>query len=130
MAEGWTRLLKGNQIDPFSAGVQMRGLDPLAVKVMEEVGVDIRGHVSKTVHDLPVIDFDCVVTLCGHAQETCPVFPGKTKITHIGLDEPPKLAEGAETEEEALPHYRRVRDEIRAFVEGLPECLASKDPPS
>ncbi len=120
MAEGWARALKGSQIEAFSAGIEARGLDPRAVKVMAEAGVDISGHRSKTVADLPTKDFDYVVTVCDHARESCPLFPGKTKVVHVGFDDPPRLARDAQTEEEALAHYRRVRDEIKAFVETLP----------
>jgi len=127
MAEGWARHLKGDEIEAFSAGIETHGLNLLAVEVMAEAGVDISGHSSKTVADLPVTDFDYVITVCGRAHETCPVFPGKAKVIHVGFDDPPKLAEGAKSEEDALAHYRRVRDEIRAFVEGLPERLASKE---
>ena len=123
MAEGWVRHLKGNIIEPYSAGIEKHGLNPLAVKVMAEVGVDIHRQKSKVVADLPTMEFDYVVTVCGHAHETCPYFPGKAKVIHIGFDDPPKLAESAETEEEALTHYRRVRDEIRAFVKTFPDGL-------
>ncbi len=123
MAEGWVRHLKGNIIEPYSAGIGKHGLNPLAVKVMAEVGVDIHRQKSKVVADLPTMEFDYVVTVCGHAHETCPYFPGKAKVIHIGFDDPPKLAESAETEEEALTHYRRVRDEIRAFVKTFPDGL-------
>ena len=120
MAEGWAKALKGDRIEAFSAGIETHGLNPRAVKVMAEAGVDISEHVSKTVEDLGDIEFDYVVTVCGHAHETCPVFPGRATVIHQGFDDPPKLAEGAATEEEALSHYRRVRDEIRAFVQDLP----------
>jgi arsenate reductase len=123
MAEGWTRHMKGGSIEPFSAGIVKRGLDPRAVKVMAEAGVDIRGQASKTVSELPVTDFDFVVTVCGHANETCPHFPGGAVRIHVGFDDPPVLAEGARTEEEALGYYRRVRDQIRAYVETLPGAL-------
>ena len=123
MAEGWARALKGDAIDAYSAGITTHGLNPRAVKVMAEAGVDISGHVSKTVADLGGATFDCVVTVCGHAHETCPIFPGKTRVIHVGFDDPPRLAEGARTEEEALAHYRRVRDQIKAFVEKLPGVL-------
>ena len=126
MAEGWTRALKGDQIDAFSAGIETHGLNPRAVKVMAEAGVDISGHKSKTVADLPAKEFDYVVTVCDHAHESCPLFPGKTKVVHVGFDDPPRLAKEAKTEEAALVHYRRVRDEIRAFVETLPEGLKSR----
>ena len=90
---------------------------------MAEAGVDISGHRSKHVRELSDVAFDYVVTVCGNAQESCPVFPGKTKVVHVGFDDPPRLAKEARTEEEALNHYRRVRDEIRKFVETLPESL-------
>jgi arsenate reductase len=123
MAEGWARALKGDLIDAHSAGIETHGLNLNAVKVMAEAGVAISTHRSKNIKELMDIDFDYVVTVCGHAHETCPYFPGKAKIVHIGFDDPPKLAESAETEEEALGHYRRVRDEIRSFVETLPDGL-------
>ena len=123
MAEGWARHLKSNEIEAYSAGIEKHGLNPLAVKVMAEAGVDISGHVSKTIDELPEQDFDYVITLCGHANETCPFFPGGTKRIHAGFDDPPVLAKGACTEEEAMAHYRRVRDEIRAYVETLPDAL-------
>ena len=123
MAEGWTRCLKGDVIEPYSAGIEKHGLNPLAVKAMAETGVDISCHESKVISELPKMNFDFVVTLCGHAHETCPYFPGKVKIVHVGFDDPPMLAEGAKTEEEAMAHYRRVRDEIQAFVETLLDGL-------
>ena len=122
MAEGWARHLKGDVIEAYSAGIEKHGLNSLAVKVMAEAGVDISGQTSKTVEELPVQQFDYVVTLCGHANETCPYFPGR-KI-HKGFDDPPKLAAGATNEEEAMGHYRRVRDEIRDFILTLPEALS------
>ena len=123
MAEGWARHLRGDVIDAHSAGVEPHGMNPLAVRVMKEAGVDISGHRSKHVDELRGVPFDYVVTVCGHANETCPVFPGKTKVVHVGFDDPPQLAKGAKTEAEALNHYRRVRDEIRAFVQTLPQSL-------
>ena len=123
MAEGWARRLKADLIEPYSAGFEARGLDARAVEVMAEAGVDISGHQSKTVAGLPARDFDCVVTVCGRADEHCPAFPGKARVLHAGFDDPPALAAGARTEEEALAHYRRVRDEIRDFVERLPGAL-------
>lgn len=90
---------------------------------MAEAGMDISHHESKVVSELPTMDFDYVVTVCGNAHETCPYFPGKAKIVHVGFDDPPKLAAGAKTEEETMAHYRRVRDGIRAYVETLPDGL-------
>jgi len=123
MAEGWAKALKGDQIEPYSAGIETHGLNSSAVKVMAEAGVDISGQRSKNVGELSGIEFDYVITVCAHASEHCPRFPGKAKVVHVGFDDPPKLAREAQSEEEALGHYRRVRDEIRAFVQGLPETL-------
>ncbi|MEJ5311681.1 MAG: arsenate reductase ArsC [Anaerolineae bacterium] len=128
MAEGWARHLKGDEIEVYSAGIETHGLNPNAVKVMAEAGVDISGHRSKHVSEVMHIPFDYVITVCGHAQENCPVFPGRAVVIHHGFDDPPKLAASAKTEEEALSHYRRVRDEIRAFVETLPEALTQHTP--
>ena len=126
MAEGWTRALKSDAIEPYSAGIETHGLNPNAVKVMAEAGVDISGHRSQNVQDLMDVPLDYVVTVCGHANETCPMFPGKAKVVHVGFDDPPRLAEAAETDEEALDCYRRVRDEIKAYVETLPESLSTQ----
>ena len=126
MAEGWVRHLRGDVIEPYSAGIETHGLNPHAVKVMAEAGVDISGHRSKNVAELKDVPFDYVITVCGHAQENCPIFPGKAKLLHVGFDDPPRLAKTARTEEEALSHYRRVRDEIKAFVMRLPESLSNK----
>ncbi|AOY59712.1 MULTISPECIES: arsenate reductase ArsC [Desulfococcus] len=123
MAEGWVKHLKSGEIEAFSAGIEKHGLNPRAVNVMAEAGVDISGQLSKTVEELPHRRFDVVITLCGHANETCPFFHGPTKRIHAGFDDPPALAENAPTEKAALAHYRRVRDEIRLFVEGLPGTL-------
>jgi arsenate reductase len=123
MAEGWARHLKGRVIEAYSAGIETHGLNPNAVKVMAEVGVDISRHHSKRVDEVKDIAFDFVVTVCDHAHESCPLFPGKIQVEHMGFDDPPRLALTAKTEEEALDCYRRVRDEIRAFVETLPDAL-------
>jgi arsenate reductase len=123
MAEGWARKLKAREIEAYSAGVDPKAVNPRAMKVMAEAGAPINRQSSKHVKTLAHISFDYVVTVCGHAKESCPVFPGKTKVVHVGFDDPPTLAKEAKSEEEALGHYRRVRDEIRAFVEGLPEGL-------
>ena len=128
MAEGWTRALRGDRIDVWSAGVETHGLNPRAVRVMSEAGIDITGHRSERVDDLLEIPFDHVITVCGNAAESCPVFPGPTTVTHHGFDDPPALARDASNEEEALAHYRRVRDEIRAYVLTLPESLEDPEP--
>jgi len=123
MAEGWARQLKGDALDAYSAGLETHGLNPNAVKVMAEAGVDISGQKSKTLDALATIEFDYVVTVCDHAHESCPFFPGKAKVVHVGFDDPPQLAKAAKTEAEALDCYRRVRDEIRDFVSGLPDSF-------
>ncbi|HRY29015.1 MAG TPA: arsenate reductase ArsC [Elusimicrobiota bacterium] len=123
MAEGWARHLKGAEIEPYSAGIEIHGMDPRAVEVMTEAGVDIAGQRPKNVRDLEGIAFDYVVTVCGHAQEHCPLFPGKTRVLHVGFNDPPRLAANARSPEEALSHYRRVRDEIKRFVMKLPKAL-------
>ncbi len=123
MAEGWCRHLKGDIIDAYSAGIETHGLNPNAVAVMAEAGVDISKQHSKRLDQVKHIDFDYVVTVCAHANENCPMFPGKANVVHVGFDDPPTLAKAARTEEEALDIYRRVRDEIRAFVAELPEQL-------
>jgi arsenate reductase len=123
MAEGWAKKLKGEVIDAYSAGVEPHGMNPRAVRVMAEAGVDLSGHYSKHLDELKAVTFDFVVTVCDHANETCPVFSGKTRRIHVGFDDPPRLAKDAKSEEEALGHYRRVRDEIRRFVENLNEFL-------
>ncbi|MEM0983410.1 MAG: arsenate reductase ArsC [Planctomycetota bacterium] len=130
MAEGWARHLKGDRIAAYSAGTVAKGLNPNAVKAMREAGVDITNQTSQTLDDaLAEInaagnELDHVVTVCGHAHETCPMFPGKTKVTNVGFDDPPEIAKNAATDEEAMTHYRRVRDEIKAFIETLPGALS------
>jgi arsenate reductase len=123
MAEGWARALKSDVIEAYSAGIETHGLNPNAVKVMAEVGVDILGQTSKNVNTLMAVPFDYVVTVCGHANENCPFFPGSAKVVHVGFEDPPALAKLVVGDEEKLNCYRRVRDEIRRFVETLPEAL-------
>ncbi|MGA2679387.1 MAG: arsenate reductase ArsC [Sedimentisphaerales bacterium] len=123
MAEGWARKLKSASIEPYSAGIEPHGLDPIAVRVMAEVGVDISNNRSKHLDGLKDVNFDFVITICDHAHEHCPIFPGKTKVVHFGFDDPPRLAKQAATEQEVLGIYRKVRDEIKVFVEHLPDNL-------
>lgn len=123
MAEGWTRILKGELVEAYSAGVDPRGVDPRAIKAMAEAGVDISGQESKDVDTLEDMEFDYVITLCDNAHQACPVFPARTRVMHVGFDDPPRIAAGSQTDEEAMVHYRRVRDEIKAFVEQLPNIL-------
>jgi arsenate reductase len=123
MAEGWARHLMGASIVAYSAGTSPHGMNPRAIQVMRESGVDISSQSSKHIDSLSNIHFDWVITVCGSANEACPVFPNATHKMHAGFDDPPGLAEGASSEEEALRPYRRVRDEIRDFMKQLPEYL-------
>ena len=123
MAEGWARKLRGDEVNAYSAGVDPHGMNQRAVAVMREAGVDISGHHSKHLDELKDTHFDFVITVCDQAHEACPLFPGETKVLHVAFEDPPRLAKDAKTEEEALGHYRRVRDEIRAFIERLHESI-------
>ena len=129
MGEAWCRALHGGRYEAYSAGTIAKGLNPKMVQVMKEVGIDPTLHqTSKTLHSVLAagVQLDVVVTVCGHAHETCPLFPGdKTRIVHAGFEDPPELEKSAATAEEALGHYRRVRDQIRDFVAGLPGTLPS-----
>ena len=127
MAEGWARALKSDLIEPYSAGIETHGMNANAVKVMAEAGVDISDQYSKNISELLDVPLDYVVTVCGHAHETCPVFPAAAKVVHVGFPDPPALARQASTPQEALDCYRRVRDQIRAFVATLPEGLTTRE---
>ena len=123
MAEGWTHALKDDRIEVYSAGLETHGLNPSAVKVMAEAGVDISNQKSQHLDEFMDLDLDVVVTVCDHAHETCPLFPGRAKVIHHSFDDPPKLSPPDAPEEVRLDGFRRVRDEIKAFVETLPEAL-------
>ena len=123
MAEGWARYLKKDQLQPSSAGIEKHGLDPLAVKVMAESGVDISKQKSKLISELKERDFDYVVTICNDANQKCPVFPGKAKRIHHAFDDPAKIAKKLTHQEEILNLYRRVRDEIKEFIIKMPGNL-------
>ena len=127
MAEGFTKHLKSDIFEVYSAGIETHGLNPNAVKVMQEAGVDISDQKSQNIAEFAEIEIDYVVTVCGHAHETCPVFPAKSKVIHVGFDDPPKLAadlkEKGESEQAQLDCYRKVRDDIKEFVLSLPGCL-------
>lgn len=127
MAEAWTRVLKGESFDPYSGGIEPRGVDPLAIEAMREVEIDISNQRSKDLDTFQDMEFDYVITLCSHAQEACPFFPAKTSLVHHGFDDPPALAYQEDNKENALKHYRRVRDEIKLFVEGFPETLQTEE---
>jgi arsenate reductase (thioredoxin) len=123
MCEAWVRHLKPDIFDPFSAGITKTRVDPYAIKVMAEAGIDMTNHYSKTLDALKDHDFEYVITVCDNARESCPLFLGESKVMHFGFDDPPQLAKEVQTEEEILAIYRRVRDEIRRFVDELPNLL-------
>ena len=123
MAEAWTRHLKGEVIDVYSAGIETHGLNPNAVKVMAEVGVDMSAQQSQNVDEFVELEFDYVVAVCGHANESRPVFAGEAKVVFEGFDDPPKMAANLHEEEQKLDCYRQVRDQIKDYVLGLPEVL-------
>jgi arsenate reductase len=123
MAEGWARHLRGAVLEACSAGIEKHGMNPYAVQVMAEAGVDLRPQFSKQLAELAPLDFDYVVTVCGHAHEHCPTFPARAKVMHVGFDDPPALTRDLPDGEAKLAVYRRVRDEIRQFIETLPEGL-------
>ena len=125
MAEGWARHLEGQRVEASSAGIEARGLDPRAVRVMREAGIDIASQRSTSLDELDLEGFDWVVTVCSDADQRCPALGGSTRRIHAGFDDPPRLAAAAATEEAALAHYRRVRDEIRRLVETLPQRIGA-----
>lgn len=123
MAEGWAKKLKSEIITAYSAGIETHGLNPNAVKVMKEVGVDISQNKSQHVEELKNIDFDYVITVCGHANENCPIIFTDAKVIHVGFDDPPKMAEKLNKQEDQLNCYKKVRDEIKSFIKTLPDSL-------
>ncbi len=129
MAEGWARHLHGEKLDALSAGTHPAGIDPRAVIVMAESGVEIGGQRCEHLQVHAGRRIDLLVTVCDRAQEACPVHPSAARALHHGFPDPPALAAEAESEEEALEHYRRVRDEIRDFVSGLPACFENLTDP-
>lgn len=120
MAEGFAKNLRGDEFEVYSAGIETHGLNPNAVKVMAEAGIDITGQKSQNISELLDLDIDVVYTVCGHAHETCPVFPGGAEIVHVPFPDPPALAaqlkEQGKSEDEQLEPYRKVRDMIKDFI--------------
>lgn len=125
MAEGFGKNFFADKFDIYSAGIEKHGMNPRAMKVMSEKGIELTHHWSKTLSDLGTIAFDYVFTVCGHANENCPVFLGQAKVIHVGFDDPPKLAIGLSDEEKILDQYRRVRDEIETFIKNLENHLVA-----
>ncbi len=120
MAEGWANHLKSDVIEAYSAGIRPIGVSAKAIKVMAEAGVDISNHTSKHIEQLRGIDFDYVITLCDNAAESCPVFDHKIKVIHKPFTDP-YFASG--TEQEVLTVFKKVRDDIKAYIKTLPKGL-------
>ena len=116
MAEGWGNKLSNGIATFRSAGVEAHGKNPKAIQVMEEAGVDISGQESTKVDDEMISWADLVITVCGHADEVCPSLPPSVEKRHVPFDDP---AKATGTEDEILEEFRRVRDEIRAYLEKL-----------
>ena len=130
MAEGWVQLLRPDTLRPFSAGVEPKPhVDPLAVQVMKEAGVDIAFQETHRVSAFLTHDIDAAILVCDEAAYACPTFAPQVRTIRHTFDDPPRLAAGQD-EEARLAVYRRVRDEIRAYVAQLPELLGSADPAS
>jgi len=123
IAEGWARHLKGNVIEAYSAGIRPIDVSSRAIRAMAEAGVDTSMQKSKHVDEFSGIDFDYVVTLCDNAAESCPVFSGKARIVHKPFEDP-YFASGSE--EQIMATFRKVRDDIRTFIETLPGSLEGK----
>ena len=123
MAEGWARYLHRDIFEPYSAGTEIHGMNQNAIRVMTEAGIDISSHHSKNVEEVQNIPFDVIITVCDHAHENCPFFPGSAKRIHAGFDDPPRLAQSINDPEKKLDCYRKVRDEIRDFIAQLPDAL-------
>ena len=120
MAHGLANSLLSDQFISYSAGIESHGLNPSAIKVMNEIGIDISEHKSQTLDEFDTKQFDYVVAVCEHAASNCPVFPDQTNVIVHQFDDPPKLAKQAITADEALSHYRNVRDEIKSWITTLP----------
>ena len=113
MAEGLVNADLGERFQAFSAGTVATAVNPLAVRVLAEIGIDISGHYSKTLEAFTGQEFDQVITLCGSANERCPLYFGGVRRAHLGFDDP---SGGTGTDEELLPEFRRVRDQIRREI--------------
>ena len=127
MAHGFANSLLGDEFQSYSAGIESHGLNPSAVKVMGEIGIDISNYQSQTLDEFDTEKFDHVIAVCEHAASNCPTFPAQTNVIVHQFDDPPKLAKQAKSEEEALSYYRRVRDEIQSWIKGLPSHINHKE---
>ena len=122
MAEGFLRALAGDRFEAASAGTEATRVHPLAIRVMDEVGIDLGRHSSKTFDQFLAQPWDCVITVCDNASERCPIFPTRTTRLHWSFEDP---SAAAGSEEEKLQTFRRIRDEILAKIRywiSLPEA--------
>lgn len=116
MAEGWLRRFGEGKLEVHSAGIEAHGLNPRAVAVMKEAGVDISSHTSKTIDAVEALDFDVVITVCDNARERCPYFPAKAMKLHHDFPDP---ARAVGSEEEIMETFRSVRDQIKHYCQAL-----------
>lgn len=123
MAEAFMEKYHGDRYQAFSAGTNPSEVKPRAIKVLQEKGLDISKNSSKHISELPFTTADYVITVCDDAMENCPFFPATKKALHHSFDDPPALEKDEESEVEKLHHYRRVRDEIEAYIRQLPDLL-------
>lgn len=121
MAEGILRHLAGDRFEVASAGTKPSSVNPTAIEVMKEIGIDISGYRSKHLDELRGQYFDLVITVCDHAKDACPVFPGGVKQLHWGFPDPPH---SREVNEKVLAEFRRVRDMIHEKFKRLAESKA------
>ncbi len=124
IAEGLARYLKANSIDAYSAGIRPIGVSSRVIKVMSEEGMDISMQQSQHLDEFSEIDFDYVITLCDNAAENCPVFTGKAKVLHRPFEDP-YFASGSE--EDIMETFRKVRNEIKIFIEAMPDNLKGSE---
>ena len=122
MAEGLAKASLGDRFNFYSAGTRKQGMNPHGITVMKEIHIDLKGHYSKTLEELQDVTMDLVFTVCADAFETCPVFHG-AKVIHVGFDDPSRLTSELADQAQILEVYRRVRDEIKAFVDELEQRI-------
>ena len=116
MAEGYIRHFGGNRVNVFSAGIETHGVNPKAIEVMEEDGIDISSHTSNNVNEYLDLQFDTILTVCDHAREKCPYIPGKSLRLHYDFPDP---AKATGSEEEIMKAFRITRDMIKAYIRDM-----------
>ena len=114
MAEGYLKHFVRDRAEVYSAGVEMHGVNPRAIKTMEEDGIDISNHTSNNINEYMNIDFDFVITVCDHARERCPFFPSKAQMFHYNFPDP---AKAIGSEEKIMQQFREVREMIKDYCE-------------